>query len=151
MPFALSRLLIIREAFYMAIWEWNVFGFYTGQAVLNRLWVKIVKYDNHLLWRTEGSQFNLSWTDFFQLGRRWLLVSQERPEEGSVFKALYNFFRLVYQISAWFLSCKMYSIPAKAQVFPWKHADFTTLLNEITWQISQTCSGAGWHNEVWRP
>lgn len=62
----------------------------------------------------------------FQLGRHWILVSQG-PGEGSVFQALYTFFQVAFfQISIWFPLCKAYSFPAKTQVFPWKHPDFTT-------------------------
>ena len=79
-----------------------------------------------------GEQKETSLTEaglIFQLGCRWLLVSQ-RPEEGSVFKAFYDFFQVVFpQIPIWFPLCKMYSFPAETQVFPCEHPDFTTWLD----------------------
>lgn len=116
--------------------EWNDFGVCTGQAVLNRFWVRIVQH-NVL---GEQKEANLTEAErIFQLGRHQLLVPSRRPDDGSAVKAAIILPRLFFQTSVWFALCEMpFSGPTFAMKASRLHNRISVVTNSGT---SQKCEG----------
>lgn len=109
MPFSIPGLLILRTLEV----EWHDLGVCTGQALLNRLWARIVQYD--VLGEQKGANLTEAGRAF-QLGRYWCLhKSQMILSRQPIF-----FPRLFFQTSVWFalLCVKCPLFPSQAQVFP---------------------------------
>lgn len=119
---------------------WDGFGVCPGQAALKRLWVRSAHYDVLGEWK----EVNLTEAgSIFQLGRRWLLVSSQTPDDGLLSRQPVFFSLVVFsQTSIRLALCEVSSLSLRP-----KFSHESVQLAQQGWRghvdTSQKCEGAG--------